>query len=292
VRAFLTTRRERLTPDAVGMVGGGRRRVPGLRREEVALLAGVSTDYYVRMERGNLSGVSTEILHSLASALLLSDAETEHFLDLARGADPAASRRRRTSGHPAVRPSLQRVLDAMTDAPAVLCNTRQDLVATNALGRELFSPLLEDPAVQGNTVRFVFLSPASRLFFPDWDAAAASTVASLRVAAAQNPSDRPLTNLIGEVVTRSDHFRRLWAAHDIRHHETGAKHLVHPQVGDLHLTFDRLDLPGATRWMMFAYTAVAGSPTADRLRLLGSLAATREAAAGDGGVALRSRSVE
>jgi len=274
VRDFLTGRRERLTPEQVGLIGGGRRRVAGLRREEVAMLAGVSADYYVRMERGNLAGVSLEILDAVASALRLSDAESEHLHDLASTAGPATTRRRKTPSPTALRPSLQRMLDAITDAPAVVTTPRQDLLAVNALGRELFASALEDATLQKNSARFIFFSPASRVFYPDWDGAADSTVAAMRIAAAQNPHDKPLTDLIGELVTRSDQFRQRWATHEIRHHQTGSKRIVHPQLGELDFVFERLDLPGTPGWAMFIYTAEAGSPTAERLRLLGSLAVT------------------
>lgn len=274
VSEFLTSRRERLTPRQVGLIGGGRRRVPGLRREEVAMLAGVSTDYYVRMERGNLAGVSQEILNALATALRLDEAEIEHLLDLARTSSPAPTRGKRSIATTKFRPSLQRMLDAINDAPAIISNPRQDLVASNALGRGLFTPLTADPSTQGNAARFIFLSPASRVFYPDWETAADSTMAVMRTAAGQNPQDKDLTDLIGELVTRSDYFRQQWAAHDVRFHQTGGKHIVHPDVGDLDFVFERLDLPQTPGWTMFVYTAEPGSATAERLRILGSLAAT------------------
>jgi len=274
VRAFLTGRRERLTPEQVGIIGGGRRRVPGLRREEVAMLAGVSADYYVRMERGNLSGVSLEVLDAVASALRLSDAESEHLHDLARTANTGPVRRRKTPSPGVLRPSIQRMLDAMTTAPAAVTNPRQDILATNDLGRALFAPILEDSTLQGNAARFIFYSPSARLFYPDWEAAADNTVAAMRTAAGHDPHDKPLTDIVGELVTRSDHFRQRWASHEVRHHQTGAKQIVHPRVGDLDVIFERLDLPGTPGWAMFVYTAEAGSPTAERMLLLGSLAAT------------------
>lgn len=275
VRDFLTSRRGRLTPERAGIIGGGRRRVPGLRREEVAMLARVSTDYYVRMERGNLSGVSQEILDAVAAALRLSDVETEHLHDLARAtASESAVRSPQSPAIATLRPSLQRMLDAVTGAAAYVSNPRQDLIATNPLARALFSPVLDDPAVHGNIARFIFLSTASRPFYPDWNDAARNTVAAIRFAAAQNPHDKPLTNLIGELVTRSDDFRHRWAAHEVRSHTAGNKRIVHPDVGDLDVVYERVDLPGTESWQIFIYTVEPNSPSEERLRLLGSLAAT------------------
>jgi transcriptional regulator with XRE-family HTH domain len=276
VREFLRTRRARLTPAQAGVVVGGRRRVAGLRREEVAMLAAVSTDYYAKMERGNLAGVSPEILDSVARALQLDDAETEHLHDLARAAAPAPVRRRaRTTTEATVRPSLQRLLDAITGAPAWVANQRTDILATNPLGYALLAPMLDDPANGHNIARFTFLNPASRTFYPDWDQGADNVVASLRIAAGQNPHDKSLTDLIGELVTRSDVFRLRWSAHNVRFHRTGTKRIHHPDVGDLEFTFEGLELPGSPGWVMFAYTTAAGSPSEERVKLLGSLAVTR-----------------
>ncbi|MBI5160734.1 MAG: helix-turn-helix domain-containing protein [Micrococcales bacterium] len=274
VRDFLRTRRARTTPDENGIIGGGRRRVTGLRREEVAVLAGVSTDYYARMERGNLTGVSPEVLEAVARALRLDDAETAHLHDLARAATPGPLRRPARTADTTVRPSMQRLLDAVTGAPAWVTNRRSDLLALNPLARAFFRPLLDDPANQRNNARFTFLSPASRLFYRDWEHGADMVVANLRTAAGRNPHDKPLTDLIGELVTRSDEFRSRWAKHDVRQHRTGAKRIHHPDVGDLEFTYEGLEVPGSPGWMFYAYTAAAGSPTEERLALLGSLAAS------------------
>lgn len=281
VREFLRTRRARVTPDQAGLLTGGRRRVTGLRREEVAMLASVSTDYYAKMERGNLTGVSPAILDAVARALNLDEAETAHLQDLARAATPALARRRPRTAEGTVRPSLQRFLDAVTGAPAWLANQRKDVLATNALARALMAPMFDDPGNQNNLARFTFFSPASRNFYPDWEQGANSIVASLRTAAGQHPHDKNLTDLIGELVTRSDTFRLRWAAHDVRFHRSGTKRIHHPEVGDLEFTFEGLELPDQPGWMMFTYTAAAGSPTEERIQLLGTLAATRtrEAAA-------------
>lgn len=274
VSDFLRTRRARITPEQAGLISGGRRRVPGLRREEVAMLAGTSIDYYAKIERGNLSGVSTEILEAIARALQLDDAETEHLHDLARGAAPAPLRRRTTTPEPVVRPSLQRFLDTVTGTPTWVRNRQMDIVATNRLGRALLAPVLDAPGAQGNNARFTFLDPAARTFYPDWVAGANSIVATLRQTAGQHPHDKDLTGLIGELVTRSDEFRARWAAHDVRFHRTGAKRIHHPDVGDLEFTYEAFDLPDSPGWTMYACTATAGSPTEERLTLLGSLSAT------------------
>jgi hypothetical protein len=272
---FLRIRRDRITPDRAGIARGGIRRVPGLRREEVALLAGVSVDYYARMERGDLSGVSPEVIDGLAHALQLDDAETEHLHDLARAAGPRAVRRRRRAPGESVRPSLQRFIDAVTDAPVWVRDRRMDFVAANALGRALYAPLLDDAASQSNIARFMFLSSAARTFFPDWDRDAANIVATMRTYAGQDPHDKVLTDLIGELVTRSDVFRTRWAAHNVRYHRSGIKRIHHPEVGDLELVYEAMLLPANPDWFMFGFTpAEPGGPTAERLRLLASLAAS------------------
>lgn len=267
---FLRSRRGNISPDQAGIIGGGRRRVPGLRREEVAILADISVDYYAKMERGNLRGVAPEILDALARALRLDEAET----DLARAADPHPTRRRQAPAQ-TVRPGMQRFLDAVTGAPVWVRDRRMDAVAANALGRALYRPVLEDADGRGNIARFMFLSPAARSFFPDWEQGADDIVATMRTYAGQNPRDRRLTDVIGELVTRSDAFRVRWSAHNVRHHRAGVKRINHPDVGDLELAYEAMDLPANPDWFMFAYTTEPGSPTEDRLRLLGSLAAGR-----------------
>ncbi len=275
VSEFLRTRRDRLTPEQAGIIGGGRRRVPGLRREEVAMLAGMSSDYSAQMERGNLAGVSPEVLDSLALALNLDDAETDHLHDLARAAGPDPIRRRARPSAPAtVRPSLQRFLDTNTATPTVIQNRRKDIVAANPIARALYSPLFTDPSLQGNNARFTFLSPAARTFFTDWEQGANSIVASLRTDAGKHPHDKDLTDLIGELVTRSDAFRARWAAHNVKPHRSGSKRLHHPDVGDLEFDFEGMELPGTPGWTLYAYTTRPGSVTEERIAILGSLAAT------------------
>ncbi len=274
VRDFLRTRRARVTPADVGLVAGGRRRVPGLRREEVALLAGMSVDYYAQLERGDLAGASDDVLEALARALRLDEAETSHLFNLARAAQPRPVRRRRPAPG-TVRPSLQWYLDTLAATPVWLRDERMDLVATNALGRALHAPMFDSPRRPVNNARFVFLDEeASRRFFVDWEQGADDIVATLRAYAGENPHDKALTDLIGELVTRSGTFRTRWAAHNVRHHRTGIKRIHHPVVGDLELHYEALDLPSDPGWHMFAYTAQPNSPTDERLRLLASWAAT------------------
>jgi len=274
VREFLVSRRARLTPEQAGLPAyGGHRRVKGLRREEVALLAGVSIDYYVRMERGNLTGASDTVLDGLARALQLDDAERTHLYALARAAAPAPGRRRR-SAPSTVPASVQLVLDAITDAPAWARNARHDMLATNPMARALYAPLLADPRRPGNNARFVYLDPAARDFFQNWERTADDIAAMLRSEAGRNPHDKKLIELIGELSTRSEHFRNRWAAHDVRFHRTGIKYLRHPAVGELELTFEAMEFPAHPGLTLLVYTAAAGTPTADSLKLLASWAAT------------------
>ncbi|MCE4024778.1 helix-turn-helix transcriptional regulator [Microbacterium sp. Au-Mic1] len=278
VREFLMTRRARLTPEQAGIIGGGRRRVAGLRREEVAMLAGMSVDYYAKMERGNLSGVSPEVLNALARALRLDDAEISHLQDLAAAAAPVGVvRRRKPRVEASVRPTLQRFLDTIIDTPVYVTNPCKDFLATNVLGAAVFAPIIDDPANGRNNARFVFLNPFARTYYPDWEAGARSIVATLRIAAGQNPHDRALTDLIGELVTRSNTFRTMWAAHDVRFHRSGTKRINHPVVGDLQFHYEAFDLPGSDGLVMYACTVDPASPSAERLQLLGSLASTSRA---------------
>src|SRR5690349_3216188 len=274
VGEFLRSRRDKVTPEQAGIIGGGRRRVPGLRREEVATLANISVDYYAKMERGDLRGVAPEILDAVARALRLDEAETDHLHDLARAADPHPPRRRTARADQTVCPSLQRFLDAITGAPVWVRDRRMNVITANPLGKALYRPVLDDADGRGNTARFMFLSPAARIFFPDWEQGADDIVARMRGYAGQHPRDRQLTDLIGELVTRSDAFGRRLAAHNGRHHRTGVKRICHPEVGDLELVYEAMDLPANPDWFMFGYTAELGSASEEKLRLLGSLVAT------------------
>jgi transcriptional regulator with XRE-family HTH domain len=274
IREFLTSRRARITPDQVELTSYGPRRVPGLRREEVAVLAGVSIQYYTRLERGDVDGVSESVLGALATALQLDDAERAHLFHLARAAHPTPSRARRRQGKPRVRPDVEWTLDAITGAAAYVGNNRLDLVAANELGRALFSELYAAPARPVNNARFVFLDPRAEAFYRDWDRAAGETVAILRWAAGRDPYDRDLSDLVGELATQSDAFRTHWAQHNVRFHNTAVKQLHHPIVGDLDLSFNRLELPADHGLTIFTYTAEPGSRSEEALKLLGSWAAT------------------
>ncbi|MET0420035.1 MAG: helix-turn-helix transcriptional regulator [Actinoplanes sp.] len=278
-RDFLTTRRARITPEQAGLPAyGTSRRVPGLRREEAAMLAGVSVDYYTRLERGNLTGVSESVLESLARALRLDDAEREHLHDLARqaNASPRAARttRRRASG--SVRPGVQHLLDAMTGAPAYVRNGRLDVLGANHLARAVFAPVFSEPTGRPNLARFVFLDRASQDFYRDWEQLAEDVVALLRGEAGRNPYDRDLTDLIGELSTRSEFFRTWWAAHNVRLHRSGVKRLHHPLVGDLTLAYESMDLTADQGLRLNAYSAEPGSPDQDALNLVASWAATTD----------------
>jgi transcriptional regulator with XRE-family HTH domain len=285
VREFLATRRAKLTPDRAGVpLYGTRRRVPGLRREEVAQLAGVSTDYYTRLEKGNLSGASDAVLDAIARALHLDEAERDHLFDLARAARAGGRQPRRP--RPQVRPSVVRILDSMTTTPAFVRNGRLDVLAVNALGRALYAPVFDDAGRDANLARFCFLDPRAAEFYPDWDDAARTTVALLRTEAGRDPHDKGLTDLVGELATRSEEFRTRWAAHDVRLHRTGVKHFRHPVVGEIHLAFDALELPAEKGLTLTAYTADPGSPDEEKLALLASWAApttTHQAPATDRG---------
>jgi transcriptional regulator with XRE-family HTH domain len=277
IREFLTTRRARVTPEQAGLpaYGGNRRQVTGLRREEVALLAGISSEYYIRLERGNATGVSESVIDGIARALRLDEAERIHLLDLLRGAATTRPPRRRPAPQ-RMRPTVQRVLDSMAGTPAFILSGRGDILAANALGRALFSPVYADPARPPNNARFVFLDPRATEFFRAWDEVANDTVAMLRATAGRDLYDRRLTDLIGELSTRSEEFRTRWAAHNVRMHTTGVKLLHHPVVGDLDLPFETFPLGDNPGQILLTYTAEPASPTQDALNLLASWAATTD----------------
>ena len=280
IREFLVTRRARITPEEAGLPAyGGNRRVTGLRREEVAMLTGVSVDYYVRLERGNLAGASESVLDSLATTLKLDDAERQYLFDLARTAGPAPKRRRKPSS--IVRPAVQQVLDAMADAPAWVRNSRHDIIATNRMGRALYAPVFDDPHRPVNTTRFTYLNPAARDFWRDYDRIANDGASMLRLEAGRNPHDPDLIHLIGELSTQSELFRERWASRDVIFHRSGLKRLHHPIVGDLDLNYESMELPSEPGLVMNVYTAAAGSPTADALRVLASWVASNEAIAAE-----------
>jgi transcriptional regulator with XRE-family HTH domain len=276
IREFLTSRRARITPDQAGLRSYGSRRVPGLRREEVAVLAGVSVPYYTRLERGDMSGVSQSVLEALARALELDDAERAHLFDLARAAQPKEARPRRRHVKQRVRPEVHWTLDAITGAAAFVGNARLDILAANQLGRALFSELYAAPTRPVNSARFVFLDPRAETFYTDWERVAGECVASMRWAAGRDPDDRGLSDLIDELAMHSEVFRTRWEAHDVRFHNSGVKRFHHPVVGELNLSFNRLDLPADHGLRIFTYAAEPGSRSEEALKLLGSWAATAD----------------
>lgn len=280
IREFLTTRRARITPEQAGLpvFGHRQRRVPGLRREEVALLAGMSTEYYVRLERGNAKGVSEAVLEGISRALHLDDAERSHLYDLIRTANKGTHPRRRRGPLRVqqVRPAVQQMIDAMTALPTIVQNERLDLIASNRLGAAFYSEMYVQPQRPPNFGRFLFLDPRSRNFYRDWNDAARQTVALLRSAAGRAPYDRVLSDLVGELSTRSDDFRTLWAAHNVRLHHSGSKLVHHPIVGDLDLTFEGLTIGSDQGLSIIAYTAEPGSTTHDSLQLLAHWTATHD----------------
>lgn len=282
VRQFLSTRRGRITPEQAGIEPyGGRRRVPGLRREEVARLAGVSVDYYTRLERGNLTGVSDSVLDAIAQALELDRAEHDHLYDLARAANTSGRKRAASAGGSVpsgVRPELQYLLDTITGAPAFIGNNRMDILAANALGYALYSDMYRGTARPANHSRFIFLDPRAHDFYTDWDRAANVNVAILRREAGRSPHDKGIAELIGELSMRSDEFRTRWAAHNVRRHYAGTKFFKHPVVGLLELNYQVLGLEEDPGHTLTVYPATPGSPSEEALKLLASWAATENIA--------------
>ena len=272
LRDFLTSRRARLTPQQAGLPDfGGRRRVPGLRREEVAVLAGMSTEYYVRLERGNAAGFSESVLDGVSRALQLDDAERAHLYNLVRAANvgtrsPVRAPTRATR----MREGLQQTIDAMTTVPVFVQNGRLDAVATNPLGHALFSEMFADPRRPMNAARFVFLDPRAQQFYSDWDGNTRQMVAMLRREAGRNPYDRGLTDLVGELSTQSELFRKLWSSHDVREHRTGTKSIHHPVVGSLDLHYEAMDVASEPGLTMLVFSAEIGSPSWQGLQLLAS----------------------
>ena len=269
VREFLMSRRSRITPAQAGLpVYGGARRVAGLKREEVAMLTGVSTEYYARLERGNLRGVSDTVLDSLARALQLDEAERAHLFDLAKAAAPAAAsgtRRARAE----VRPSIERVLAGMTGTPAYVRNSRMDIVAANKLCCALYTGILGPETLPLNLARFMFLDPRSKDFFVEWDTLADDFAAAMRTESGSNPRDRALNSLIGDLAAGSTEFSTRWARHNVRFHRSARKTMRNQLVGEIELTGDALELPGEGLTVI-AYSAEPGSHAQDQLDFLAS----------------------
>ncbi len=264
-----------MTPEQVGLPVGANRRVEGLRRSEVAALAGVSVEYYTKLERGGIHGASPEVLDALAKALCLDDAERAHLFNLAHAASPVARPPKRR--HPkcwAPHPSLQWMLDAISGGPAFVRNGRMDILATNTLARAFYKDTFDMPGQPPNIARFTFLDERAFEFYPDWEAFAEVTVAILRTEAGRDPHNKELHDLIGELSTRSTDFRRLWGAHNVRHHGTGFKTFRHPVVGEMTLAYEGLEMEAEPGLSITIYTAEPGSPSAERMRLLASWAAS------------------
>lgn len=286
VKEFLTTRRAKVTPGEVGLPAGTNRRVPGLRRSEVATLAGVSVEYYTKLERGAVAGASPEVLESLARALRLDDAERAHLFDLAHAASPTARPPKRRDGRTwTPGPGLQWALDAVTAGPAFVRNGRMDLLATNTLAEAFYTQLYDmpgRPAGPPNIARQAFLDDRARDFYPDWEGMADITVAILRTEAARDPHNKALHDLVGELSTRSDEFRTRWGAHDVRHHGSGFKHFHHPEVGEMTLAYEGLRMEGERGLTWTIYAPEPGSPSEDAMKLLASWAATGAATGATG----------
>ncbi|MCX4724214.1 helix-turn-helix domain-containing protein [Streptomyces sp. NPDC090052] len=266
---FLRSRRARLQPQDVGLPDLGRhRRVPGLRREELAQLAGVSVAYYTRLEQGHGSNVSSGVLDSVARALRLSDAESAHLTHLA---GPKPRKKRAAAARPQrMRPELQHLMDAMDSVPAYVLGRRMDVLGSNRLARALFGDFTALPAEERNMARIVFLDPNSRDLFTEWECVAAEVVSTLRLFAGCFPDDPQLSALVGELSVKSDEFRVLWAAHTVRDKGHCVKRLHHPLVGALTLTYETLNLPGDQDQSLIAYHAEPGTDSVEALRLLAS----------------------
>jgi transcriptional regulator with XRE-family HTH domain len=263
---FLRARRELVQPEDVGIESYGRRRVPGLRREELAMLAGVSVDYYVRLEQGRERHPSEQVLEALARALQLDDTAARHLQELAR----PPTRRRRPSARPQrVRPGVERLMDSWSHSPAFVMGRCMDVLAANSL-----ADALHGRSIRGiNLVRSIFLEPGAQDFYADWDDVARDTVATLRALAGTDLDDPRLTELVGELSLKSEEFRRLWARHDVREKTSGTKRFVHPVVGELSLGYESFAIGGAPGQILVVYHTEPGGRDERALKLLESVAA-------------------
>ncbi len=274
IREFLVSRRARITPSLVGLPCGGRqRRVKGLRREEVAVLADISVEYYTRLERGNANGVSSDVLEAVGRALQLDEAERAHLANLVRAAN--VSTPHRSSAVPQVRPAVKRIVNSITDVPALVRNGRFDILYANPLAEALYSELFAEPARPINSARFIFLSRRARTFYVDWDTVAREVVAALHGEAGRNPYGEELSSLIGLLSTQSEEFRVLWASHDVRFHRSGIKQFRHPLVGDIALSYEVMDVSADPGLMVLVYSAEPGSRSEAALQELAGWTATR-----------------
>lgn len=280
LREFLRSRRARLTPPDVGLpwhVDG--RKVAGLRREEIAVLAGVSVDYYTRLEQGRARNVSDQVLDAVAAALKLDDLERRHLFDLVRtpgrAAGPSASRRAAgaVQGLKA-RPALHALLRSLDPTPAVLHGPRLEVAGINRMGRVLLDDFDSLPAAQRNMAHWMFLNPKAREVYPDWEEIAEQMVAILRVTAGRDAKDPVLAALVGELSTRSDAFARYWANYRVFQHTFGTKRFRHPAVGEMTLSYETLHPAADSGLYLTVYTAAEGSPSEEKLRILSSWSAT------------------
>lgn len=281
---FLRTRRARISPEAVGLTHSATgRRVKGLRREEVATLAGVSAEYYNRMERGKLAGVSESVLYAVARALQLDESEEQHLFDLARAANAEHALTRpapkRTPARFRASTRVQRILDGMTDLPAYARNGRTDIISMNQLGAALMPGLVPNGKEPANIARYLFLDPASQEFYGDWERVARDMVAAFRIEAGRTPFDRALTDLVGELTTRSDPFRTWWASHNVRLHTSATKTLHNPTVGEVEVTGEALTLASEPDVTIITYVTEPASVSEERMRVLASWAASNTTAA-------------
>jgi transcriptional regulator with XRE-family HTH domain len=276
VREFLTTRRARVTPADAGLPPQGtRRQVKGLRREEVALLAGVSPEYYVRLERGQATGPSAGVVDAVAGVLRLDDDERAHLDRLLAALTPEARKRRRAAATDPVTPGVRVLLDALDHLPAVVFNGRLDILATNALAHALYAPVYDLPG-RPNSARFLFLDePRARDLFPEWDRIAGDTVAILRIEAGRHPDDPELIELIGQLSTRSIAFRTRWAGCDVLAHRGGTKIFRHPLIGQVTLPFENLHVDAVSGQVLTVFTPQPGTSESDAIRLLASWNAGR-----------------
>ncbi|MEN9715360.1 MAG: hypothetical protein RJA35_827 [Actinomycetota bacterium] len=265
---FLTSRRARISPESVGLPSySPNRRVAGLRREEVAMLAGVSVDYYTRIERGQLKGVSESVVAGLARVLNLDDAERKYLDNLVSLSNPGI--RLPSKPRPmVVKSSLLRLLESVEDVPMYVRNGRMDILAMNAMAKQFLSPVIASQGPQPNMARFCILDPSAQDYFVDWEKVATDTVGILRAQASRDPYDKQLTDLIGELCTLSEFFRVHWAAHNVHEHKGGTKRFNHPEVGQMELMFEAFDVPNEESLRLNTYFAPAGSASENALKLL------------------------
>ena len=240
------------------------------------MLAGVSVDYYIRLERGSLIGASDSVLDALARALQLDDAERDHLFDLARLDNAARATKRAPTSRQRIKPVIQQVLDAITEAAADVRNERGDIVASNRLGYALYSEIHAETVQPPNVARYTFLNLGARDFFVDWDRAATDVVAVLRATVGRNPYDKSLADLVGELSTRSDEFRVRWAAHNVRRHTSGSKRMRHPVIGEIELNYQTFELPGEPGLRFNVFTAEPDTPNQQALRFLASWASNTD----------------